>query len=240
MIHRSLLPIMMYHNVTDDCNQSTDLTISIKKLEAQFKYLFDQKYTTFHFTELEFLKKLPSKSVVLVFDDVTECHIRYAYPLLKKYNLKATFAIPFKYIGQFDSWNEGTKKIMSMEQIKSLDPSIVELAHHSYEHRSYRSLSKLEIDEDFTNCYAAIKENHLLISPVLAYPYGKYPKKGIENRNFKETLDENHIKFGLRIGNRPNLFPFKDKYEIKRIDVKGQDSLLVFKIKLRIGKIGLF
>ena len=240
MPKRFLLPIMMYHSIVTDCNQSVDLSISLKKLEQQLEYLVDQKFTTFHFSELEHLKKTPFKSVVLVFDDVTECHLTHAYPLLKKYNLKATFAIPFKYIGQTDSWNDGTKKIMCLEQIKSLDPAIVELAQHSYEHRPYSSLTKLEIDEDFANANIVITTEQLQVAPVLAYPYGNFPKKGLSNQEFKKSLEEHNIKFGLRIGNRPNLFPFKDNYEIKRIDVKGQDSLLAFKIKLRIGKIGLF
>lgn len=240
MLKLSPFPILMYHNVVDDTRKSVDLTISVEKLEQQFKYLSDHKYTTFHFSELELLEKIPFKSVVLIFDDVTECHFNYAYPLLKKYNLKATYAIPFKYIGQTDVWNDGTKKIMCLEQLKSLDANIVELAHHSFEHRAYSSLNEREIDEDFTNCYSVIKDGQLNVSPVLAYPYGNYPKKGLANVNFKKALEKNHIKFGLRIGNRPNLFPFKDKYEIKRIDIKGQDSLLAFKFKLRVGKIGLF
>ena len=44
----------------------------------------------------------------------------------------------------------------------------------------------------------------------------------------------------FRIGNRVNKFPFKNKYEIQRIDIKGQDSLLKFKLKLRFGKLKLF
>jgi hypothetical protein len=44
----------------------------------------------------------------------------------------------------------------------------------------------------------------------------------------------------FRIGNRVNRFPFKNKFEIQRIDIKGQDSLTTFKWKLRLGKLRLF
>ena len=233
-------PILMYHNVVEDATQSVDLSISVDKLEQQFKYLVANKYTTFHFSELERLKKIPAKSVVLVFDDVTENQIIFAQPLLKKYNLKATFCIPFKYIGQTDLWNNGTEKIMSLNQLKSLDANFIELGHHSFAHRAYRSLKEEEINEDFDNCYKIINEARLNVFPVLAYPFGNFPKKGIANTEFKKALEKNNIKFGLRIGNRPSSFPFKDKFEIKRIDIKGQDSLLTFKIKLRIGKLSLF
>jgi hypothetical protein len=61
---------------------------------------------------------------------------------------------------------------------------------------------------------------------MLAYPYTvifqKNPKK------FKTILETTHY----HIGNKVNKFPFKNRYEIMRIDVKG-DSLLQFKLKLR-------
>ena len=44
----------------------------------------------------------------------------------------------------------------------------------------------------------------------------------------------------FRIGNRVNSFPLQSKFEIQRIDIKGQDTLLKFKWKLKIGKLSLF
>ena len=74
----------------------------------------------------------------------------------------------------------------------------------------------------------------------MAYPYGNYPKKGKRKIEFFQLLEKNNIKMAFRIGNRVNIFPFKNKYEIQRIDIKGQDSLLAFKWKLRLGKLRLF
>ena len=87
----SKLPILMYHNVVEDDAKSLDLSISILKLESHFKFLRDNNYTTFHFKDLENLKELPKKSVIITFDDVTECKFIYAVPLLEKYQLKASF-----------------------------------------------------------------------------------------------------------------------------------------------------
>lgn len=239
-IFMSKFPILMYHNVVSNSDESAGLSISVTKLEQQFQYLAKNKYTTFHFSELEKRSSLPAKSVVLTFDDVTENQLHLAIPLLEKYNLKATFFIPFKYIGKTDLWNNGTEQIMTLEQLKSLDSKYVELGHHSYEHKAYGSLSEIEINEDFDKSYQFIYQSAIKVFPVLAYPYGNYPKKGIPNKNFKKLLIKNNIKFGLRIGNRLNSFPFSDPYELKRIDIKGEDSLLKFKIKMKIGKLNLF
>jgi hypothetical protein len=44
----------------------------------------------------------------------------------------------------------------------------------------------------------------------------------------------------FRIGNRLNQIPIKNRFEMQRIDIKGQDSLFTFKWKLRLGKLRLF
>lgn len=235
----SCLPILMYHNVSNDENDSKGLTIFCNTLEKQFSYLHGKGFSTYHFSELENAVVLNPKSVVITFDDVTENQLIYAVPLLQKYNLKATFFIPFGYIGNSDMWNKGNEKIMSIEQLKELD-SLIELGLHSFAHKRYVTLTQAEINDDFSKCFEVIEKNGLKVYNALAYPYGSYPKKGPNKSIFNTVLKQNNIKAGLRIGNQINKFPFKKPYEIMRIDIKGEDSLLKFKLKLRFGKLKLF
>lgn len=232
------LPILMYHNVSEDDKKSSGLTISVEKLERQFRYLSENDYKSYHLSELENNTVISEKSVVITFDDVTENQL-LAVDLLKKYNLKATFFVPFAYVGKTDEWNNGSEKIMTFNQLKNL-PNLVELGLHSYAHKKYATLSEAEINEDFDKCFVIIKEHNLAVYNAVAYPYGNYPKNGPEKSKFKTVLVQNDIKMGLRIGNKINKFPFKNPHEIMRIDVKGEDSLLKFKLKLRFGKLKLF
>ncbi|WP_294964172.1 polysaccharide deacetylase family protein [uncultured Flavobacterium sp.] len=236
----SKLPILMYHNVVQDEAQSLNLSISVSKLESQLKFLSDNNYTTFHFKDLENLKRLPSKSIIITFDDVTECQLTYAVPLLEKYKLKASFFVPFSFVGNFDYWIEGKEKIMSIEQLKGLNNNLIELGYHSFEHKRYSSLSKEELEADFIKSNNFIKEHQLDVKPVLAYPFGNYAKKDAEFQVFEKIMRENGINYGLRIGNRVNKFPFKNNYLVKRIDIKGEDSLFGFRLKLKVGKLKLF
>jgi peptidoglycan/xylan/chitin deacetylase (PgdA/CDA1 family) len=233
------LPILMYHNVSSNEDLSSGLTIAVQKLENQFRYLVENEFTSFHLSELEKLTAIPSKSVVITFDDVTVNQLDYAVPLLVKYNLKATFFIPFSYIGKADLWNEGKEPIMSLQQLQQLD-SRVELGFHSFDHKKYAEMSEAEINEDFEKCNQIIEQNGLKVYNALAYPYGNYPKKEPKKSLFNSVLKQNNVKMGLRIGNKVNRFPFKNPYEIMRIDVKGEDSMLKFKLKLRFGKLNLF
>lgn len=233
----SQLPVLMYHNVTHDNAKSRGLTISAEKLEEQFRYLSEKNYKTYHLAELESMVSIPAKSVVITYDDVTENQLRHAIPLLQKYNLKATFFIPFNYIGKTDLWNNGSEKIMSLDQLRGLDPATAELGYHSYMHRKYADLSDDEIVKDFEQCNQVIIGDSLPVYPALAYPYGNYPKQEPVKSHFKKILEENGMKMAFRIGNRINKFPFPDNYEIQRIDVKGEWSLFKFRLRLKFGKL---
>lgn len=237
------LPILMYHSVCQHFNGSKGLSICVDLLEAQFAHLSKNGYQTFHFSKLQYFNKsnkLPKKSVIITFDDVYVNQLEYAYPLLKKYNLKATFFIPFKFVDGVDSWNTNSEKIMSIGQLKSLDESVVELGLHSFGHQDYRAMSIAEIDADFEDCKAFVQEHQLPVNNVLAYPFGKYPRKNPEQTEFFKCLHKHQMAYGLRIGNRVNSFPFKNNYEVQRIDIKGQDSMRKFRLKLRFGKLKLF
>lgn len=230
------LPILMYHHLTVEKGEG--LTLSVDKLEKQFQYLAEKGYKTYHFRELHKLKSLPrAKNIVITFDDGYVSQMQLALPLLKKYNLKATFFVPLNFLGKTDSWNTAAIKIMTAEQLKNLDPKTVELGFHSFYHKKYTELSNAEIEADTHRCLEFVSENGLRFSPFLAYPYGKFPKEKKGNGIFKQILAQNGIEYGLRIGNRINTFPFKKPYEIQRIDVKGEFSMLKFRQKIRFGKL---
>ncbi|WP_452220323.1 polysaccharide deacetylase family protein [Lacinutrix salivirga] len=233
------LPILMYHSVTPHHKESKGLTISKTKLNEQFKFLKEAGYTTLHFADLQTMtspKDFPEKAIIITFDDVYVNQLEYAYPLLKQYGFKACFYIPFEYVGESDTWNTGSEPIMTVKQLASLDPTIIELGLHSFSHQNFSDITLSEIDLDFKKTEAFIAQHQLPVSNVLAYPYGKYPKKQQQQTYFFDLLKSYKIAYGLRIGNRVNSFPFKNNYEVQRLDIKGEDTLTDFKRKIRKGK----
>ena len=237
------LPILMYHNICDESSNSKGLTLSYEKLEAQLQDLVAQGYTSLHFSDIQKFKQTneyPEKPIIITFDDVYVNQYKFAYPLLKKYNLKACFYVPFSYVGGSDSWNDGAEDIMTVSQLKDLDPAVIELGLHSFEHRPYSSLSVALIEEDFKKCHDFVSKHALNVCNVLAYPYGKFPRKEPQKTQFFEVLKNQNIAYGLRIGNRLNKIPFKNNYELNRLDIKGEDSLFKFRLKLKLGKPSLF
>jgi hypothetical protein len=97
-------------------------------------------------------------------------------------------------------------------------------------------MSLQEVAADLVLARDAAREKGLDVAPVLAYPYGKYPRSGSRHLDFCEMMRQAGIRMGLRIGNRVNRYPFHKPYEVQRLDIKGEYSLKEFKRRLRKGK----
>jgi peptidoglycan/xylan/chitin deacetylase (PgdA/CDA1 family) len=230
--------VLMYHKFSTE--QSDFLTVTTTQFEAQLAYLKSENYQFITAQNLlDFYinnKPLPSKPLLLTFDDGYVNNLELAYPILKKYATKATIFIPTSFVGITNKWDNGSDAIMSLEQLKNLDPSVFELALHSHKHQNYAGLSVGEIAEDVAQNVAFFKQNNLNYTPVFAYPYGGRPEYEVRNR-MVSVFKMMGVKAAFRIGNRVNSFKIKDLYELNRIDVKGTDGFWMFKWKVRVGKI---
>jgi peptidoglycan/xylan/chitin deacetylase (PgdA/CDA1 family) len=226
----------MYHQIS--LEKSEGLTISIDRLESQFAYLADHNFRTYHFKDLKEYETLQEENnVMITFDDVYEDQMRLAIPLLQKYQLKATFFMPMEFLGKTDLWNQSEYRIASVDALRSIRSSLIELGYHSYAHNRYDLSTMEELEEDIDKCRDFVNSSRLEVSPVIAYPYGKYPRNAPGKDQFTALLKKKGIQYGVRIGNRLNNYPFHDPYVIQRLDIKGDYTLSKFKRKLKYGKL---
>ncbi|UOE38493.1 polysaccharide deacetylase family protein [Chryseobacterium oryzae] len=228
------LRILMYHQVSPEKNEArNELDISVIKLEEQLKYI-SQNFETIFFKELE-AKREVKKKLIITFDDGYYNNLVYLVPLLKKYKLKASIGIPTKLI------EKDLEKIpglyMSFDQIKSLPEEHVEIVLHSHNHHNYAEMSLADAERDIDENITTLEKHHIPFSRVLVYPYGKFPKKDVQKKMFFKLLEKKGIFAALRIGNNLTSFPWKNKYEVKRINIESSDSFATFRKKLRFGKI---
>ena len=89
------VPVLNYNRVNDvDVNE---FTLTVEQFDAQMKYLVDEGYTVISPDELldawEGKGTLPKKPVIITFDDGHIDAYKNVYPILQKYNVKATFFI---------------------------------------------------------------------------------------------------------------------------------------------------
>lgn len=228
--------ILMYHHVLpESMNMTNDLTVTAENLEEQLKYI-KKNYNTLFFKELESKKNTENK-LILTFDDGYYSNLQYLIPLLEKYKLKATICVPTDYI-QKDEMNIN-RTFMTFDEIRSLNPEFVEIALHSHFHKNYSQLTLEESETDIQKNIETLQEQKIIFTKILVYPYGKFPKKGENKKAFFKILEKHGIIAALRIGNNIESYPWKNKFEVKRIDIKGGDSFNTFKLKLKLGKIKL-
>ena len=238
------LPILMYHKVSDGL--ADGLTVPKEDLENQLKRVAEKGYETISFLDLkesmETGKVLPTKPLILTFDDAYETFLTHGLPLLTRFQMKATLFVPVAFMGKTNIWDKGSDPILTPDQLKRVqDDGLVEIGIHSFLHRSYGELAIEDMKEDLQNCFNTMEFHKIRTSRVLAYPYGGYPKKDPElKQEMKELFATMQLWFAVRIGNRINPLPLKDLYEVKRIDIKGTDSFKTFKTKLAWGRKNLF
>ena len=87
------LPIIMYHSINEKNDKDSDYIVSPKLFEKDLAYIKKKGYTPVFMKDVisyvEGDGKLPKKPIVISFDDGYFNNYYYAYPLLRKYDMKA-------------------------------------------------------------------------------------------------------------------------------------------------------
>ena len=133
---RKQVPILCYHQIRDwrpkDSKTSKDYIIPPAAFKAHMKLLADQGYHTILPDQLyDYLTKgtpLPSKPIMLTFDDTDLDQFEIARPEMKKYGFKGVFFIMTVSIGKT------TRHYMSAAQIKQLSDEGNVIASHTWDH----------------------------------------------------------------------------------------------------------
>ena len=134
------IPAFCYHDVVADNDTATlakdPYAVTEKRLEEHFKMFKAKGYTPISIKQYEDYIQgkgtLPPKPILLSFDDGRESMYTKIYPLLKKYNYPAVFAIILSYMETVPPASE-IKTMVTWPQLKEMEASgLVTLASHSY------------------------------------------------------------------------------------------------------------
>lgn len=173
-LREAIVPVLMYHYIQPSAGRdklTVDLSVQPEHFEEQMHYLAANSFTTISPQELEnFLQygiTLPAKPIILTFDDGYRDFYTNAYPILKKYKLKATNFIPTGLVNN-PSYLQ-TKDIKELSQ----DPDIT-LAGHTVNHVDLPMYSDEEALKELINSKNKLEEILSREVKYFAYPYGSF------------------------------------------------------------------
>jgi peptidoglycan/xylan/chitin deacetylase (PgdA/CDA1 family) len=174
------IPIIMYHYVEyvkdsgDTIRKKLDIVPSL--FEGQLKALNEANYISY------FVKDIPSifdgsivsapKSIVLTFDDGYEDFYTSAFPILKKYQMKATIYIIVDLINKKGFLND--KEISEL-----IDSGLVEIGSHTLDHVYLKTASQVLAEKQIKESKKILESRFKIKVETFAYPTGAFNQNTI-------------------------------------------------------------
>ncbi len=158
------VPILMYHAVGDETWGYSDLFVRPSELENHLQYLADNGYETIFFDDLSHLEDF-EKPVLLTFDDGYDDNYTELYPLLQKYQAKATIFVIPRDLGKAHK--------MTAEQIQELAQSgLVSIQSHTWSHGNLSCMDEATLISEMAHSRDAIAALTGEVPSVVCYPEG--------------------------------------------------------------------
>ena len=157
--------VLTYHLVSDEVFGNDDyLFVRPSEFEEQLKLLSDRGYS-FLFADEWGINDTPS--VIVTFDDGYTDNYTEMFPLLKKYNAKATIFLISDMIGK--------DYYLTEEQIKEMvDSGLVSFQSHTAGHSQLHDLTEEELRSELNGSIQAIERITGEKVNAISYPNGKY------------------------------------------------------------------
>lgn len=160
--------VLNYHMVN---SMFISLAVEPEDFDWQMKYLVDHGYHTISIDELyDFLAgqgTLPDRPVLITFDDGYVDNYTNAYPILKKYNLKATIFIVTGFVSK-------RRGYLTWDQLREMEKNGIMAQSHTVTHAPLPELSDERIREELVESKRQAETE--LGHPVefIAYPTGMH------------------------------------------------------------------
>jgi len=215
------VPVLMYHHLAATGNDS--MRVSTARFEEQMRALREAGYTPVSFAELEAYvtqgAPLPDRPVCITFDDGYLSNYELAFPILKKYDMKATIFVIGVSVGRDrykDTGHEMTPHFSWKQAEEMADSGLISIQSHTWDMHQWAPfedgndspqeniLRHEDVEEaDYVQALARDCETmaeqfsaHLGYTPtVLAYPGGYYDALSqavLSGNGYAVTLSTRH------------------------------------------------
>lgn len=226
-------PILMYHQVGASRPGSAlnKWRVSAAFFERQLRHLAARGYQGVALRDLLERPNAAMRRVAITFDDGYEGVLRQGLPLLRAHGFGATvFAVAAK-TGQENDWDGDRPgdRLLSADGLRELHAAGLEIGSHGATHRALPPLSDAELDAETRGSRETLES--IVGAPVVSfcYPYGAFDDRSVAAVARAGYRAATVIRGGIL----PDL---SDPYRLKRVAVRGTDTLHDFRLALTRGR----
>lgn len=184
------ISILMYHQVGDFPPMASHRSTycHYRRFAAQMAFLHRFGYRVLSLSEalagLRGERPVPSRSVVLTFDDGYENFYEYAWPVLERYGFTAIVYLISGLVGKPSGWftrdNRDTPMLMSASRIRQLRSAGIDFGAHSVSHLRLADEPRERMRDEVFRSKVELED--VLGEPVqdFCYPYGSHDMNVVE------------------------------------------------------------
>lgn len=214
------LPVLLYHNITDTPGDyNPEVHISKELFEEHLNFLKENNYNAITFYDYYNYRTngaiLPENPVIITFDDGYISNYEIAYPLIKKYGLKATIFMVTN--SSFYPENFPIPHFTYAHAKEMQESGIIEIESHSAVHLVHPLLTLNELTYNIRKSYLDLYFTLGKVPFVYAYPTGAY------SDITREEVSKAGYKIQLTVQEKLN----NDETpldQIKRLNIRGDQS----------------
>ncbi len=213
------VPVLVYHAVDDHVYGREGLFVKPQEFYKQMEYLYDHKYTTLTFNNIQAYDKYKNP-ILITFDDGYRDVYLYAFPVLKKFKLQATMFLVAGLVGKPGYLTQ--KDIREMSGVFSFES-------HTLTHPELDKKSSEELEEECRKSRDVIEGIIGKTVNTLSFPYGRYSRKvlAVARKYYRYCVTTN---YGVYHNG-------DDRNEINRIYITGSDTMDVYRKKIKKGRL---
>lgn len=243
--------ILMYHSITDFPPERGIPYDNVPPwlFEHQMSILVKENYNMITMDSLvEIIKngnEIPTRTIVLTFDDGFKNNFIYAFPILKRRGLKATFFFIADSIGKKEPfkhllWDDASIKYcsehpesrlpMDLDEIKELKSYGMEIGSHGLTHRSVGNLDPEQAKSEIFGSKKILEDAINDSVRFFSYPFGSKAYNDFNIFTLKVLEDAGYeAACTAEIG---AIFGRDNVYELRRIPIREGDNDSLFRQKL--------
>lgn len=215
-----------YHDVVLGKGDSFN-KINLDKFRAQMKYLFENKYKTLTFSDLDKLALVDNKSVLITFDDGYSSNFDLVYPIMKEYNLKFNIFIEVGAINVKSNY-------LSWDMIKEMnDSGLAGFGAHTFSHVDSRYINDDTYEQEIELPNKLISGHIGIGISDYCFPFGAY------NHNIVSYLENKKVYSRLYTSDGSKNTCLNEMWLLGRVGIEDGDSINLFIDKLD-GKLNLY